>query len=191
LEYFAFSAENPFHVKEEDLDLKSKVRNIPDFPKKGIVFRDISTLLQDKQAFNYSIERLAERYQDKRIDMIAAIESRGFIFGGALADRMEAGFIPVRKLGKLPYETVKKDYTLEYGYATLEMHKDAVQPGERVLIVDDLIATGGTLLATCGLVEKLGGTVAGIAVLIELSFLKGREKFSKYDFHSIIQYASE
>ncbi|MGH8005037.1 MAG: adenine phosphoribosyltransferase [Limisphaerales bacterium] len=173
------------------MDLKSKIRNIPDFPKKGIVFRDISTLLQDKAAFNYSIERLAERYLDKKIDMIAAIESRGFIFGGALADRMEAGFIPVRKLGKLPYETVKKDYTLEYGYATLEMHKDAVQAGQRVLIVDDLIATGGTLLATCGLVEKLGGTVAGIAVLIELSFLKGREKFSKYDFCSIIQYASE
>ncbi|MCI0595207.1 MAG: adenine phosphoribosyltransferase [candidate division Zixibacteria bacterium] len=173
------------------MDLKSRIRNIADFPKKGIVFRDISTLLQDKKAFNYSIERLAERYLDKRIDMIAAIESRGFIFGGALADRMEAGFVPVRKLGKLPYETVKKDYTLEYGYATLEMHKDAIHPGQRVLIVDDLIATGGTLLATCGLVEKLGGVVAGIAVLIELSFLKGREKFSKYDFHSIIQYESE
>ena len=173
------------------MDLKDKIRNIPDFPKKGIVFRDISTLLQDKEAFNYSVERLAERYLDKKIDMVAAIESRGFIFGGALADRMDAGFVPVRKLGKLPYETVKKDYTLEYGYATLEMHKDAIQPGERVLIVDDLLATGGTLSATCGLVEKLGGVVAGIAVLIELSFLKGREKFSKYDFCSIIQYESE
>ena len=173
------------------MDLKSKIRNIPDFPKKGIVFRDISTLLQDKEAFNYSVGRLAERYLDKKIDMIAAIESRGFIFGGALADRMDAGFVPVRKLGKLPYETVKKDYTLEYGHATLEMHRDAVQPGQRVLIVDDLLATGGTLSATCGLVEKLGGVVAGIAVLIELSFLKGREKFSKYDFCSIIQYESE
>lgn len=173
------------------MDLKSKIRNIPDFPKKGIVFRDISTLLQDKEAFNYSIERLAERYRDKKIDMIAAIESRGFIFGGAMADRMDAGFVPVRKLGKLPYETVKKEYTLEYGHATLEMHKDAIQPGQRVLIVDDLLATGGTLSATCGLVEKLGGTVAGIAVLIELSFLNGREKFSKYDFCSIIQYESE
>ncbi|MCI0329931.1 MAG: adenine phosphoribosyltransferase [candidate division Zixibacteria bacterium] len=173
------------------MDLKSKIRNIPDFPKKGIVFRDISTLLQDKEAFNHAVDRLAERYLDKKIDMVAAIESRGFIFGGALADRMDAGFVPVRKLGKLPYETVKKDYTLEYGYATLEMHKDAIEAGQRVLIVDDLIATGGTLLATCGLVEKVGGTVAGIAVLIELSFLKGREKFSKYDFHSIIQYESE
>ena len=173
------------------MDLKDKIRNIPDFPKKGIVFRDISTLLQDKEAFNYSVERLAERYLDKKIDMVAAIESRGFIFGGALADRMDAGFVQVRKLGKLPYETVKKDYTLEYGYATLEMHKDAIQPGERVLIVDDLLATGGTLSATCGLVEKLGGVVVGIAVLIELSFLKGREKFSKYDFCSIIQYESE
>jgi len=173
------------------LDLKSKIRNIPDFPKKGIVFRDISTLLQDKAAFNYAIDQLADRYRDKKIDMIAAIESRGFIFGGALADRMDAGFVPVRKLGKLPYETVKKEYTLEYGYATLEMHKDAVQTGQKVLIVDDLVATGGTLLATCGLVEKLGGVVAGIAVLIELSFLNGREKFSKYDFHSIIQYESE
>lgn len=173
------------------MDLKSKIRNIPDFPKKGIVFRDISTLLQDKEAFNFAVERLAERYLERKIDMVAAIESRGFIFGGALADRMAAGFVPVRKLGKLPYETVKKDYTLEYGYATLEMHKDAVQPGQKVLIVDDLIATGGTLLATCGLVEKLGGEVSGIAVLIELSFLKGREKFSKYDFHSIIQYESE
>ncbi len=173
------------------MDLKSKIRNIPDFPKKGIVFRDISTLLQDKEAFNYSVERLAERYLDKKIDMIVAIESRGFIFGGALADRMDAGFVPVRKLGKLPYETIKKDYSLEYGHATLEMHKDAIQPGKRVLIVDDLLATGGTLSATCGLVEKLGGVVAGIAVLIELSFLKGREKFSKYDFCSIIQYESE
>ena len=173
------------------MDLKAKIRNIPDFPKKGIVFRDISTLLQDKQAFNYSIDRLAERFSEKKIDQVAAIESRGFIFGGALADRLKAGFVPVRKLGKLPFETVKKDYTLEYGYATLEMHKDAIQPGERVLIVDDLIATGGTLLATCGLVEKVGGVVAGISVLIELAFLKPKEKFSKYDFHSIIQYESE
>ncbi len=173
------------------MDLKSIIRNIPDFPKKGIVFRDISTLLQDKTAFNFAVDKMAERYLNKKIDMVAAVESRGFIFGGALADRLEAGFVPVRKLGKLPYETVQKDYTLEYGYATLEMHKDAVQAGDRVLIVDDLIATGGTLLATCGLVEKLGGVVAGIDVLIELSFLKGRAKFSKYDFHSIIQYESE
>lgn len=173
------------------MDLRNKIRNIPDFPKKGIVFRDISTLLQDKSAFNYAVDRMAEPYSDKKVDMVAAIESRGFIFGGALADRLDAGFVPVRKLGKLPFETVKKDYTLEYGYATLEMHRDAVQPGNRVLIVDDLIATGGTLLATCGLVEKLGGVVAGISVLIELSFLKAREKFSKYDFQSIIQYESE
>jgi len=173
------------------LDLKTKIRNIPDFPKKGIIFRDISTLLQDKQAFSHAIDQLSERYADKRIDQVAAIESRGFIFGGALADRLDAGFVPVRKLGKLPYETVKKDYMLEYGYATLEMHKDAIKPGEQVLIVDDLAATGGTLLATCGLVEKVGGIVAGIAVLIELSFLKPRAKFSKYDFYSIIQYESE
>lgn len=173
------------------MDLKAKIRNIPDFPKKGIVFRDISTLLQDKVAFNCAIDRMVERFADKKIGQVAAIESRGFIFGGALADRLEAGFVPVRKLGKLPFETVKKDYTLEYGYATLEMHKDAVQPGERVLIVDDLAATGGTLLATCGLVEKVGGVVAGISVLIELSFLRPKEKFSKYDFYSIIQYESE
>ncbi len=173
------------------MDLKAKIRNIPDFPKKGIVFRDISTLLQDKKAYNHAIDRMAELFDGKNIEHVVGVESRGFIFGGALADRLEAGFVPVRKLGKLPYETVSKDYTLEYGYATLEMHKDAIQPGEQVLVVDDLLATGGTLLAACGLVEKVGGVVAGIVVLIELSFLKGREKFSKYPFHSIIQYESE
>jgi adenine phosphoribosyltransferase len=173
------------------LDLRAKIRNIPDFPKKGIVFRDISTLLQDKQAYNNAIDRMTEFCKGKSIEHVVGVESRGFIFGGALADRLEAGFVPVRKLGKLPYETVSKDYTLEYGYATLEMHKDAIKPGEQVLIVDDLLATGGTLLATCGLVEKVGGIVAGIVVLIELSFLNARGKFSNYDFHSIIQYESE
>lgn len=173
------------------MDLKSKIRNIPDFPKKGIVFRDISTLLQDKRAYHYAIDRMAQPFLGKTIEHVVGIESRGFIFGGALADRLEAGFVPVRKLGKLPYETVSKDYTLEYGCATLEMHKDAIRPGEPVLIVDDLLATGGTLLASCGLVEKVGGIVVGIAVLIELSFLKGRAKLSSYDFHSIIQYESE
>jgi adenine phosphoribosyltransferase len=172
-------------------DLKNKIRNIPNFPKQGIVFRDITTLLDDSEAFAKVIEIFYQHFQDKHINKIVAIESRGFIFGGALAYKMGAAFVPVRKLGKLPGETIKKEYELEYGVDALEMHRDAIDPGDRALVIDDVMATGGTLAATCGLVEKLGGIVAGIGVLIELSFLKGQEKFQKYDYLPLIKYDSE
>jgi adenine phosphoribosyltransferase len=172
-------------------DLKQKIRNIPNFPKPGIVFRDITTLLDDTEAFQKVIDIYADHFKDKDINKIVAIESRGFIFGGALAYKMDAAFVPVRKLGKLPGETIKKEYELEYGVDALEMHRDAIKSGDQVLIVDDLMATGGTLAATCGMVEKLGAIIAGIAVLIELSFLKGQEKFQKYDYLPLIKYDSE
>ncbi len=172
-------------------DLKQKIRNIPNFPKPGIVFRDITTLLDDTEAFKKVIDIYADHFKDKDINKIVAIESRGFIFGGALAYKMDAAFVPVRKLGKLPGETIKKEYELEYGVDALEMHRDAIESGDQVLIVDDLMATGGTLAATCGMVEKLGAGIAGIAVLIELSFLKGQEKFQKYDYLPLIKYDSE
>jgi adenine phosphoribosyltransferase len=172
-------------------DLKQKIRNIPNFPKPGIVFRDITTLLDDVEAFRKVIDIYSEHFADKNITKVVAIESRGFIFGGALAYKMDAAFVPVRKLGKLPGETIKKEYELEYGVDALEMHRDAIKAGDNVLIVDDLMATGGTLAATCGMVEKLGANIAGIAVLIELSFLKGQEKFQKYDYLPLIKYDSE
>jgi adenine phosphoribosyltransferase len=172
-------------------DLRKYIRDVPDFPKKGIVFRDITTLLQDKHAFRKSIDIFHERYRGDRIDKIASVESRGFIFGAALADRLGVGFVPVRKIKKLPSKTVREEYALEYGTDALELHVDAVNSGERVLIVDDLIATGGTIAATCKLIERLGGHVAGLAFLIELSFLNGREKLKGYDVFSIIQYDSE
>lgn len=172
-------------------DLKRKIRNIPNFPKQGVIFRDITTLLEDGEAFAKVIDIFYQHYQNKNINKVVAIESRGFIFGGALAYKMGAAFVPVRKLGKLPGETIKKEYELEYGVDALEMHRDAIQPGDNTLVIDDLMATGGTLAATCGLVEKLGGTVAGIGVLIELSFLKGQEKFQKYDYLALIKYETE
>jgi len=171
--------------------LMSLIRDVKDYPKKGITFRDITTLIKDGQAFNEVLDILYSICKDKKIDSVAAIESRGFIFGGALADRLGVGIIPVRKLGKLPAECVAEKYALEYGTDSLEMHTDAVSKGQRVLIVDDLLATGGTLEATCKLIEKLGGEVAGIIVLIELSFLKGKEKLKNYDFFSLIQYHQE
>ncbi|RKY29507.1 MAG: adenine phosphoribosyltransferase [Candidatus Omnitrophota bacterium] len=171
--------------------LKKKIRNIPDFPKKGIVFRDVTTLIKDPRAFKAVIDHLHERYKDCSIDAIVGVESRGFIFGGVLADRLGVGFIPARKPGKLPAETVSESYDLEYGQATLEIHKDAITSGTNVLIIDDLLATGGTLEATCKLVERLGGKVTEIWVLMELAFLKGRDKISRYPFFSLIQYDSE
>ncbi len=172
-------------------DLKAGIRNIPNFPKPGIVFRDITTLIKDPEAFRKVIDIFHEHFKDKDIDTIVAIESRGFIFGGALAYNMNASFVPVRKLGKLPGETIKKEYELEYGVDALEMHRDAIKAGNNVLVVDDLMATGGTLSATCGLVEKLGANVSGIAVLIELSFIGGQEQFKKYDYFPLIKYDSE
>jgi adenine phosphoribosyltransferase len=169
----------------------SLIRDIKDYPKKGVVFRDITTLIKNGKAFNDVLDIFYDLCKGKKIDLVAAIESRGFIFGGAVADRLGVGIIPVRKLGKLPAECVAEKYALEYGTDSLEMHTDAVSEGQKVLVVDDLLATGGTLQATCNLIEKLGGEVAGIMVLIELSFLKGREKLKDYDFFSLIRYESE
>ncbi len=171
--------------------LKQKIRNVPDFPQKGIVFRDITTLIKDPQAFKMVIDHLYDRYKKDNLDAIVGIESRGFIFGAALADRLGTGFITARKPGKLPADTLKESYDLEYGQASLEIHKDAITDGMKILIVDDLLATGGTLEATCKLVERLGGDVVEIWVLIELSFLDGRKKISGYPFFSLVQYDSE
>ena len=158
-----------------DIDLKSKIRTIPDWPKKGIMFRDITTLLQDKEAFKYVINKFYERYKDKEIDIVVGIESRGFIFGATLAYKLGYSFVPVRKEGKLPHHTIKEEYSLEYDSAVIEIHKDAINDGDRVLVVDDLIATGGTAKATGSLVGRLGGTIVSYAFLIELEELKGTE----------------
>lgn len=172
-------------------DLKNTIRSIPDFPKKGIVFRDITTLLNDGAAFARAIDLLTERYRGSAIDKIVSVESRGFILGAPLAYNLRAGFVPVRKPGKLPGETIRESYALEYGTDTLEIHRDAIAPGERVLVLDDLLATGGTIGATCRLVEKLGGRVVGLAFLIELAFLDGRKNLKGYDIHSLVTYTSE
>jgi adenine phosphoribosyltransferase len=171
--------------------LKQKIRDIPGYPKPGIVFRDITTLLRDRGAFREVHDILIDRYRDRPIDVIAAVEARGFIFGGALANALKIGFVPIRKPGKLPAETLSESYALEYGEDTLEMHKDAIAPGEQVLIVDDLLATGGTFGAAAKLIEKAQGKVFGIACVVELSFLKGRELLGDYDVFSILQYESE
>ncbi|MBM3200618.1 adenine phosphoribosyltransferase [Candidatus Woesearchaeota archaeon] len=173
------------------MDLKSKIRTVPHFPKQGIMFKDITTLLADKDALRYTIQKFKDYYNDKKIDVIAGPESRGFIFGAILAHELGVGFAPIRKPGKLPAEKVYEEYELEYGKDRIEMHKDAVQKGQRVLIVDDLLATGGTSRAAANLVKKLGGEVAGFAYLIELSFLKGREKLKDYDVYSLIDYEAE
>jgi adenine phosphoribosyltransferase len=168
--------------------LKKLIREVPDFPKPGILFYDITTLLKDKTGFATLIDALSEYYLEKNIDLILGIEARGFIFGPALAYRLNAGFIPVRKPKKLPAETVRWTYELEYGNDTLEMHKDAVQPGQRVIIVDDLLATGGTANATVQLVRSVGADVAGLGFVVELDFLKGRQKLAGYDVFSLLHY---
>lgn len=176
-------------IKEQKaIDLKEKIRNIPDFPQKGIIFRDITTLLKDREAYNYVIDALTEKYKGKGIDYIAAIDARGYIFGAPLAYNIGAGLVPVRKKGKLPYETFSEEYELEYGKNILEIHKDAIEKGKKVLIVDDLIATGGSALASAKLVDKLGGEVSGFAFIIELTFLDGREKLKGYDVFTMVQY---
>jgi len=168
--------------------LKQLIRAVPDFPKPGILFYDITTLLKDKTGFAQLIDAFAQYYIDKHVDLVLGIEARGFIFGPALAYRLNAGFVPVRKPGKLPAETVKIKYDLEYGSDQLEIHADAIQPGQRVIIVDDLLATGGTMDATIQLVKKLGGEIVGLTVAIELDFLKGRTKFPEYDVFSLLHY---
>jgi len=169
------------------VNLSQYIRNVPDFPVEGIQFKDITTLLQAPEPYAASVQAMLEHYQDRQIDVVVGTESRGFIWGAVLAYQMGVGFVPVRKPDKLPAETVRAEYELEYGTNTLEMHRDAIQPGQKVLIVDDLLATGGTAQATCQLVEQLGGEVAGIAFLIELTFLPGREKLAGYDVLALIQ----
>ena len=173
------------------MDLKSKIRTIPDWPKKGIMFRDITPLLQDKKAFKYVIDKFYERYKGKNIGVIVAIESRGFIFGSVLAYKLGCSFVPIRKEGKLPHKTMKQEYSLEYGNAVVEIHEDAIKQGDKVLIVDDLIATGGTISATIKLVELLGGKIIEIAFVIELIYLKGREKLKDYNVFSLVEFEGE
>ncbi len=170
-------------------ELKKKVRDIPDFPKPGILFKDITPVLKDPECFRYMIDSFARELESYgKIDFVAGIESRGFIMSPVLAYKLNAGFIPLRKKGKLPFHTEQESYALEYGEAILEIHQDAVGPGSRVVIVDDLLATGGTAFAAARLVEKLGGKVVKIAFLVELLFLEGRKKLSSYDIFSLIQY---
>jgi adenine phosphoribosyltransferase len=168
--------------------LKSRIRHVPDFPKAGILFYDVTTLLRDPQGFRLAIDSMSAPFTGAGIDLVVGIESRGFILGSAVADRIGAGFVPVRKLGKLPSATVRASYALEYGTDSLEMHRDAVTPGQRVLIVDDLLATGGTARAAVQLVKELGGEVVGIAVLIELAALKGRDKLAGEKLHTVLTY---
>jgi len=168
--------------------LKRLIREVPDFPKKGILFYDITTLLKDKTGFATLIDKFSEHYIGRDVDLVLGMEARGFIFGPALAYRLNAGFVPVRKPGKLPAETVKQSYALEYGTASLEIHKDAIEKGQRVLIVDDLLATGGTAEATAKLATSLGADIAGLGFVVELDFLKGREKLKGYDVMSLLHY---
>src|ERR687887_1768648 len=169
-------------------DLRAKIRDIKDFPTEGILFKDITTLLKDGPAFRAVVDMLAANYAAERVDVVIGVESRGFIFGGALAHQLRAGFVPVRKLGKLPGKTIEVEYELEYGRDALAVHEDGIRPGQRVLAVDDLLATGGTMEATLRLIEQLGGHVVGVAFLIELAFLHGRDKLKNYPLHSLIVY---
>ncbi|HEX2194126.1 MAG TPA: adenine phosphoribosyltransferase [Candidatus Limnocylindria bacterium] len=169
-------------------DLRAKIREVPDFPKPGILFYDITTLLKDAEAFAAVIDQMADAVKDQRVDVVVGMESRGFIFAAPLAYRLNAGFVPVRKLGKLPAETIEVEYDLEYGTATLEIHRDAIQPGQRVLLVDDLLATGGTVLGTIELVRQLGGEIAGLSFMVELSALNGRDKLSEFQIHTLLSY---
>jgi adenine phosphoribosyltransferase len=171
--------------------VKRYIRSIPDFPKPGINFYDITTLLSDGEGFQLALDEMAAYVRSIRAEKIVAVEARGFVFGGALADRLRLGLVPVRKPGKLPYRAISEEYTLEYGAGKVEMHADAISANERVVIVDDLIATGGTIKAVCNLVERLGGEVAGISAVIDLSFLPWREKLADYDVNCLISFDSE
>ncbi|MDF1544330.1 MAG: adenine phosphoribosyltransferase [bacterium] len=172
-------------------EIKKYIREVPNFPKPGILFYDITTLMQDSIGFRLAVSSMEKYVSSRGATKIAAIESRGFFFGGAIADRLGLSMVPVRKPGKLPSETISEEYDLEYGTDKLEMHKDAINDGDRVVIVDDLIATGGTLEATCNMVQRLGGEVAGISTVIDLSFLPWREKLAAYDVNYLISYDSE
>ena len=173
------------------MELKKMIRDIPDFPIEGIVFKDITTLLKDSQGFSKTLDDLYDLSKDKGITKVVGIESRGFIFGGALADKLNAGFVPIRKPGKLPAETLTESYKLEYGEDSIEIHKDALSVGDKVLLHDDLLATGGTMEAACKLIEKLGAEVVQISFIINLKFLNGIERLKQYEVHSLINYDSE
>ena len=170
------------------VNLESFIRDVPDFPKKGIIFKDITPLLASPAALRETVEAMAGPFRGKGVRHVAAVESRGFIFGALLADRLGAGFVPVRKPGKLPWKTIRKSYELEYGTNTIEIHTDAVRPGEKVLMVDDLLATGGTMAAACDLVLQLKGEVVGVTFVIELGFLNGRKKLAGLEVRSLIKY---
>jgi len=171
--------------------LEKSIRSIPDFPKPGILFRDITTLIQNKAAFKKSVDLLAKKYKGRGFDKVVGVEARGFIFASAVAHKIGAGFVPVRKKGKLPFKTISTTYALEYGTDTLEIHQDAIGAGEKVLIIDDLLATGGTVKAVIELVKKLGGKVAGIGFVIELVDLRGKEKIKDYPVFSLIKFEGE
>jgi adenine phosphoribosyltransferase len=180
--------EIPMSSTPDSINLEDWIRDIPDFPQKGVLFKDITPLLQDGTAFHAALDRLAAHYQGAGIQTVVGVESRGFIFGAPLAYLLNCGFVPVRKFGKLPAQTVSVEYALEYGTNVVEMHTDAIRPGQRVLIVDDLLATGGTVSAAMELVESVGGHIAGIAFLVELTFLRGREQFKGHDVFALIKY---
>ena len=175
-------------MTSKEVDLKRCIRDIPDWPKKGILFRDITPLLADPKAFEAAVDALCSDYMNTGIEYVAAVEARGFIFGAAVAEKLGAGFVPIRKKGKLPGQTESISYDLEYGTDTLEVHRDAIKSGAKVLMVDDLLATGGTMAAACKLIEKIAGQVVGIAFLLELTGLQGREKIADYKIKSIISY---
>lgn len=170
------------------MDFKSKIRTVEDFPKPGISFKDITTLLKDQEAFHEAIETIARHFEGKGVEVVTGPEARGYILASTLAYRLGAGFVPIRKPGKLPHKTRRISYALEYGEDTLEVHEDAFHPGQKVLVIDDLLATGGTIRASIDLVESLGAEVAGVGFLIELSFLEGRKRLDGYDLFSLIQY---
>ena len=180
-----------FSEDEKIKNIKSKIRTIPNFPKPGVMFRDITTLLKDREGMKQAIEVFYTRYKDMKIDVVAGIESRGFIIGGILAEKLDVGFVPIRKKGKLPGEKETETYMLEYGFDTLEIHKDAIQKGQKVLLIDDLIATGGTAEASCKLIEKLGGEIVEVASIIDLPDLKGKEKLQKYPVFSVVEFEGE
>ncbi len=170
------------------MDLAPLIRDVPDFPVKGVLFKDLTTLLQNAQAFHQAVDALAAPYRARPIDVVAAIESRGFIFAAPVAYLLSAAFVPIRKPGKLPADTISVEYTLEYGTNTLEMHRDAIKPGQRVLLIDDLLATGGSAKAAVQLIERLGGQIAGIAFLVNLTFLKGAGNLPGYDIFTVIDF---
>ncbi len=175
----------------EKIDLKSRIRTVPHFPKDGVMFKDITTLLQDSDCFRYTIKEMLKHFKGKKIDKVVSAESRGFIFGSVMAHELNAGFVPLRKPGKLPWKKIREEFKTEYSKDAFEVHEDSIEKGENVLLVDDLLATGGTMEAAIKLIERLGGNIVGIAILIELGFLKGRKRLKKYDLFSLIIYEEE